>query len=332
MPDEPEVHGLLALMLIHHARREARFSGEELVLLEDQDRSLWDAEKIAAGREALDRALALRGRGPYVLQAAIASLQAEERIDWTEVAALYGQLAQITDSPVVELNRAVAVAEAGATEQALEIVDGLDLDDYQYLHSTRGELLRRLGRPVEARAAYRAGAEARQLRARASLPRASDRRAVDAPGNSRPTHRGCPRGACPHCVLPFVVATTTQKEAAMRHRTNTEPSVPVATAGGPMTSTSPDINRWRAFSLLAVAYFMTIVDLTIVNVSLPTIGRALHFSETNLQWVATAYALTFGGFMLLGGRAADLLGRRRVLMAGLGAVHGSLAGVRPGDQ
>ena len=84
-----------------------------------------------------------------------------------------------------------------------------------------------------------------------------------------------------------------------------------------MTTTSPHINRWRAFALLAVAFFMTIVDLTIVNVSLPTIGRALHFSETNLQWVATAYALTFGGFLLLGGRAADLLGRRRILMVGL---------------
>ena len=159
MPDEPEVYGLLALMQIHHARRKARFSGEELVLLEDQDRSLWNAEEIAAGRTALERSLALRGRGSYVLQAAIASLQAEERIDWTEVAALYGKLAQITYSPVVELNRAVAVAEAGSTEQALEIVDGLDLDDYQYLHSTRGELLRRLGRPGEARAAYQRALE-----------------------------------------------------------------------------------------------------------------------------------------------------------------------------
>jgi EmrB/QacA subfamily drug resistance transporter len=103
----------------------------------------------------------------------------------------------------------------------------------------------------------------------------------------------------------------------MQHHTNTQPSVPVPSAGGPMTSTSPHINRWRAFALLAVAYFMTIVDLTIVNVSLPTIGRDLHFSATSLQWVVTAYALTFGGFMLLGGRAADLLGRRRVLMVGL---------------
>jgi RNA polymerase sigma-70 factor (ECF subfamily) len=154
MPDEPEVHGLLALMQIHHARRKARLSGEELVLLEDQDRSLWDVEEIATGREALDRAIALRGRGPYVLQAAIASLQAEERIDWNEVAALYGQLAQITHSPVVELNRAVAVAQAGSTEQALEIVEELELGEYRYLHSTRGELLRRLGRTDEAREAF----------------------------------------------------------------------------------------------------------------------------------------------------------------------------------
>jgi EmrB/QacA subfamily drug resistance transporter len=82
-------------------------------------------------------------------------------------------------------------------------------------------------------------------------------------------------------------------------------------------SASPNINRWRAFALLAVAFFMTVIDLTIVNVSLPTIGRDLHFSDTNLQWVVTAYALTFGGFMLLGGRVADLLGRRRILMVGL---------------
>jgi RNA polymerase sigma-70 factor, ECF subfamily len=172
MPDEPEVHGLLALMQIHHARREARFSGEELVLLEDQDRSLWDVQEIATGREALDRAIALRGRGPYVLQAAIASLQTEERIDWNEVAALYGQLAQITRSPVVELNRAVAVAQAGSTVQALEIVDELDLGDYQYLHSTRGELLRRLGRTDEAREAFeRALALTRSERERRFLER-----------------------------------------------------------------------------------------------------------------------------------------------------------------
>src|SRR2546421_8725519 len=92
------------------------------------------------------------------------------------------------------------------------------------------------------------------------------------------------------------------------------------TALTPMTKTArveAPVHRWRAFAVLAVAYFMTIVDLTIVNVALPTIGRKLHFSETNLQWVVTAYALTFGGFLLLGGRAADLLGRRRVMMIGL---------------
>jgi EmrB/QacA subfamily drug resistance transporter len=100
-----------------------------------------------------------------------------------------------------------------------------------------------------------------------------------------------------------------------------------------MTSQSPKFNRWRAFALLAVAYFMTIIDLTIVNVSLPTIGRDLHFSETSLQWVVTAYALTFGGLLLLGGRAADLLGRRRILMLGLAVfTAASLAcGLATGD-
>jgi RNA polymerase sigma-70 factor (ECF subfamily) len=159
MPDEPEVHGLLALMLCHHARRAARFAGGELVLLADQDRSLWDAAQIAQGRAVLDRALALRGRGPYVLQAAIASLQAEDRVDWPQVAALYEELSLLTRSPVVELNRAVAVAEAGAPEAALAIVERVGLDDYRYAHSTRAELLRRLGRPREACAAYRRALE-----------------------------------------------------------------------------------------------------------------------------------------------------------------------------
>jgi RNA polymerase sigma-70 factor (ECF subfamily) len=154
MPDEPEVHGLLALMLIHDARRRARFSGEDLVLLEDQDRSLWDTERIEQGRALLKQAIALRGRGPYVVQAAIASLQTEEEVDWPQVAALYGELAQLTGSPVVELNRAVAVAQAGSPQAALEIVDALALDDYPYLHSTRAELFRRLGRAEEARASY----------------------------------------------------------------------------------------------------------------------------------------------------------------------------------
>jgi RNA polymerase sigma-70 factor (ECF subfamily) len=154
MADEPEVHGLLAMMLLLEARREARFRDADLVLLADQDRSLWDAARIADGRAVLERALALRGRGPYVLQAAIASLHADEPRDWPQIAGLYGELARVTDSPVVELSRAVAVAEAQGPEAGLLIVDRLDLGDYRYLHATRGELLRRLGRTEEARDAY----------------------------------------------------------------------------------------------------------------------------------------------------------------------------------
>ena len=159
MPDEPEAHGLLALMVIHHARRRARFSGEDLVLLNDQDRSLWGHAQIAAGRAVLDRAVALGGRGGYVVQAAIASLQTAERIDWPQVADLYRRLADLTGSPVVELNRAVALAQAGDPAAALSAVEALDLDGYLYFHSTRGELLRRLGRHDEAKAAYRRALE-----------------------------------------------------------------------------------------------------------------------------------------------------------------------------
>jgi RNA polymerase sigma-70 factor, ECF subfamily len=155
MPDEPEVFGLLALMLIHDARRAARFDGAgALVLLADQDRALWDADQIALGRAALDRALALRGRGPYVVQAAIASLHAQDSSDWEQIALLYGELSRMTGSPVVELNRAVAVAESSGAAAGLAIIDGLSLDDYQYLHATRGELLHRLGRDGEAREAF----------------------------------------------------------------------------------------------------------------------------------------------------------------------------------
>jgi RNA polymerase sigma-70 factor, ECF subfamily len=159
MPDEPEVHGLLALMLLHDARREARFRDGDLVLLADQDRSLWNTAQIEGGRAALDRALALRGRGPYVLQAAIASLHADEPRDWAQIAALYGELERLTDSPVVQLSRAVAVAEVHGPETGLDIVDRLPLSDYRYLHSTRGDLLRRLGRRQEAREAYQRALE-----------------------------------------------------------------------------------------------------------------------------------------------------------------------------
>jgi RNA polymerase sigma-70 factor (ECF subfamily) len=159
MPDEPEAHALVALMLLHDSRREARFQDGERVLLADQDRSLWDAAKIAEGRVTLDRALAQHGRGPYVVQAAIASLHADDPHDWQQIALLYGELGRLTGSPVVELNRAVAVAEAEGAEAGLAIIDRLALDDYRYLHSTRGELLRRLDRTDEARAAYRRALE-----------------------------------------------------------------------------------------------------------------------------------------------------------------------------
>jgi RNA polymerase sigma-70 factor (ECF subfamily) len=154
MPDEPEVHGLLALMLINDARRDARFDEETIVLLRDQDRSLWDLEKIETGKRSLERALALGGRGPYVVQAAIAALHVEEPQDWVELAALYGELARLTGSPIVELNEAVAVAETGDVRGALAKVERLELDGYHYLHSTRGELLSRLDLVDEARAAY----------------------------------------------------------------------------------------------------------------------------------------------------------------------------------
>ena len=154
MPDEPEVRALLALMLVNDARRKARFTDGEVVLLRDQDRSLWDADQIEAGWAELDRALALGGRGPYVLQAAIAVLHADEPQDWRQLAALYGELARRTGSSVVELNQAAAIAEAGEVEVALDLVERLELDRYHYMHATRADLLRRLDRVEEARAAY----------------------------------------------------------------------------------------------------------------------------------------------------------------------------------
>jgi RNA polymerase sigma-70 factor (ECF subfamily) len=156
MPDEPEVLGLLALMLLHDARRAARVDAEgRLVLLDDQDRRLWDEERIAEGRRILERALPLRSPGPYQLQAAIASLHLEPETDWAQIAALYGKLACLAPSPVVELNRAVAVAMAEGPERGLALIDGIaGLDAYRHLHSARADLLRRLGRSDEAAESY----------------------------------------------------------------------------------------------------------------------------------------------------------------------------------
>src|SRR5207244_3889813 len=127
MPDEPEARGLLALMLLNDARSEGRFAEGELVLMRDQDRSRWDLDQIEGGKTEIDRALALGGRGPYVLQAAIAALHLEEPEDWPQLAALYGELARRTGSPVAELNQAVAIAETGEVQAALELVERLEL-------------------------------------------------------------------------------------------------------------------------------------------------------------------------------------------------------------
>jgi RNA polymerase sigma-70 factor (ECF subfamily) len=163
LPDEPEATGLLALMLLHDARRDARVGpGGELVLLEDQDRSRWDADRIAEGAALVDGVLR-RGRpGPYQVQAAIAALHdgapSSDATDWGQIAALYGALVQLEPSPVVELNRAVAVAMADGPSIGLALMDGLladgRLDDYVYLHAARADLLRRLERWSEARSAY----------------------------------------------------------------------------------------------------------------------------------------------------------------------------------
>jgi RNA polymerase sigma-70 factor (ECF subfamily) len=156
MPDEAEVRGLLALMLLHHSRRDARVDEHgEIVLLGDQDRSLWHAEEI---EEGVRLAATARPGDAYAIQAAIAAEHVAEATDWARVVALYTQLARFDPSPVVELNRAVAVSMADGPEAGLDVVDRLEserLEDYHLLHATRADLLRRLGRDEEAAVAYR---------------------------------------------------------------------------------------------------------------------------------------------------------------------------------
>ena len=156
MPDEPEAHGLHALLLLQDARREARVGPDgELVLLERQDRARWDSEEIDTGKRALEHALSLRSPGPYQLQAAIAALHAEDETDWAQVALLYGRLGELDPSPVVALNGAVAVAMAAGPERGLERIDATKgLQGYHLWHAARADLLRRLGRRDEAAAAY----------------------------------------------------------------------------------------------------------------------------------------------------------------------------------
>ena len=156
MPDEPEAFGLLALLLLQDSRREARVGADgDLVLLADQDRSLWDREEIEEGLRVLRRAEALRRPGPYQLQAAIAAGHAEGA-DPTVIAGVYAALVRLDPSPVVRLNHAVAVALAGDVEGGLALIDGIEgLDGYGYLPAARADLLRRLGRSREAAASYR---------------------------------------------------------------------------------------------------------------------------------------------------------------------------------
>jgi RNA polymerase sigma-70 factor (ECF subfamily) len=164
MPDEPEARGLLALMLLHDSRRRARIDERgELVVLEEQDRSQWDATEIAEGVEQLDRALRRTKPGPYQVQAAIAAChataQTADETDWVEIASLYGTLARMVPSAVVELNRAVAVGMADGPDAGLRLVDALAatgaLHGYYLLPATRADFLRRAGRHREAAAAYR---------------------------------------------------------------------------------------------------------------------------------------------------------------------------------
>jgi RNA polymerase sigma-70 factor (ECF subfamily) len=167
LPDEPEATGLLALMLLHDARRDARVDpAGELVLLEEQDRSRWDAARIAEGRAMVDTALASRRPGPYQIQAAIAGVHdtapSWEATDWRRIVELYRALVAIEPSPVVELNLGVAVAMAEGPAIGLAVIDGAgadgSLDDYPYYHAARADLLRRLERWAEAAAGYRRAA------------------------------------------------------------------------------------------------------------------------------------------------------------------------------
>jgi RNA polymerase sigma-70 factor (ECF subfamily) len=164
MPDEPEAFGLLALMLLQDSRRDARTDElGEIVVLEDQDRTLWDRPRIDEGLRMLDRALSLRRPGPYQLQAAIAALHAQafsaDETDWQQIALLYAELDRTTGSPVVALNRAVAVAMAEGYERGLELMEDLPLEDYHLFHAARADLLRRLERHEEAARAYRRALE-----------------------------------------------------------------------------------------------------------------------------------------------------------------------------
>jgi RNA polymerase sigma-70 factor, ECF subfamily len=187
MPDEPEVLALLALMLLHDARKTARLRDGHVVPFDEQDRTRWDTRQIDEGRALLQRAMTRRRTGPYLVQAAIADLHLHEPRDWRQIAALYETLARQTGSPVVEMNRAIAMAEIDGPEAGLAILDRLDLDHYRYFHSTRADLLRRAGRHSEACHAYRRALDLAQTEPERRF--LADRLAATAP--SVPSEPGC---------------------------------------------------------------------------------------------------------------------------------------------
>jgi RNA polymerase sigma-70 factor (ECF subfamily) len=182
MPDEPEAVGLLALMLLVAARRSARVSGGELVLIADQDRSLWDGALIEEGHALVRACLRRNQPGPYQIQAAINAVHTDasraDQTDWSQIVQLYDQLATVAPSPVVSMNRAIAVAELDGPDVGLAALEGLALDDYQPFHATRADLLRRTGRSAESADAYR---RALELTANDTERRFLERRLADLP-------------------------------------------------------------------------------------------------------------------------------------------------------
>jgi RNA polymerase sigma-70 factor (ECF subfamily) len=185
MPDDAETAGLLALMLIHDARRPARVDAAgNYVAVPDQDRTRWDDQRLAEGRAELDRALRLRRAGPYQVEAAIAALHCEPIVDWPQIAELYRVLGRLAPSPVVEVNRAVALGMAGDPRAGLALLEPLDLDRYQPFHAARAELLLRAGDRAGADGAY---ARAIELSANA-LERAELERRRESLRTSDPRH------------------------------------------------------------------------------------------------------------------------------------------------
>ena len=251
----------------------------------------------------------LRRPGEYQLQAAITALQIQapdaEATDWAQIGELFGALARLNPSPVVELNRAVAVGLASGPAAGLALLEPLlgdsTLERYQPLYAAQAELLSRAGDTAGAARAYeRAIALTANAVERAELERRLAHAAlIEFPGLSKSP------SCCDVLLRPPIRAATSTRRTSV---SNPQPTDSPA---------QPDPRRWKALALLCGAFFMVILDANIVIVGLPSIDAELGFSDQGLQWVISAYALTFAGLLLLGGRAADLLGRRRVFMVGL---------------